>query len=110
METSGKDWSTLLLCCMIFGGFGGHCFYAGRMARGQTILLTCGGFGILVFMDFIAILKGEFKDGNGLVIQRPASVTNALAWAIGIGWFIFGIITIVVAVRMSVFLGNLLKI
>lgn len=61
----GKDWLTTLLLCFFVGVIGAHRFYTGSTGIGVAQLLTLGGCGIWSLVDFITILTGSYKDGNG---------------------------------------------
>lgn len=81
---SSKERVVALLLCFFLGVFGAHRFYAGRTASAVLILvLTALGWAtaiigvgfvliaaasVWVFIDFIIILIGNFKDKNGLPI------------------------------------------
>lgn len=65
---SDKDWLTTLLLCFFLGGLGVHSFYAGKTGIGVAQLLTLGGCGIWALIDFIMILCGSFRDGEGKLI------------------------------------------
>ena len=67
----GKDWLTALLLCLFLGGMGVHRFYTGSTGIGVVQLLTLGGCGIWTMIDFILIIAGSYKDGNGdLLVKR----------------------------------------
>lgn len=65
-----KDWLTTLLLCIFLGIIGVHRFYSGSTGIGVAQLLTAGGCGIWTLVDFIMILTGSFKDGNGNPLVR----------------------------------------
>ena len=60
-----KSKTTALLLCIFLGYFGAHRFYTGSMGIGIAQLLTGGGCGIWTLIDFIMLLAGSYKDGNG---------------------------------------------
>jgi hypothetical protein len=61
----GKDWLTTLLLCWFLGVFGVHRFYTKSTGIGVIQLLTLGGCGIWALIDFIMIIVGSFRDGDG---------------------------------------------
>ena len=66
---SEKSWIATLLLCFFLGGLGVHRFYAGKIGTGVLQLLTWGGFGIWVLIDFILIIVGSFTDSEGKPIK-----------------------------------------
>ena len=66
---SSKSWVATLLLCFFLGGLGVHRFYVGKTGTGVLQLLTCGGLGLWVFIDFIMILVGAFTDADGQKIH-----------------------------------------
>ena len=66
---SNSDWVTVLLLCFFLGGLGVHRFYVGKTGTGVVQLLTCGGCGIWLLIDFIMILVGSFTDADGNKIK-----------------------------------------
>jgi hypothetical protein len=70
VEGEGKDWLTTLLLCFFLGVFGIHRFYTGHTAIGIVQLLTLGGCGIWVLVDFIMIIVGSFKDAKGNILVK----------------------------------------
>jgi len=54
-----------LVLCYIVGVFGAHRFYVGKTTSAIFQLLTLGGLGIWVLVDFILILFGEFANVEG---------------------------------------------
>lgn len=67
---SDKDWLATFLLCWFLGIFGIHRFYVGKTGSAILMLLTMGGIGLWVFIDWIIILCGQFKDKDGKVIKR----------------------------------------
>ncbi|CEG28905.1 TM2 domain-containing protein [Bacillus sp. B-jedd] len=59
-----------LVLCFFLGALGAHRFYVGKVGTGILQLVTFGGFGIWVLIDFITILTGSFKDKNGIRISE----------------------------------------
>ncbi len=66
---SEKGFVPMILLCFFLGGLGVHRFYAGKVGTGILMLVTFGGFGIWTIVDFIMIVTGNFKDGEGLPIK-----------------------------------------
>lgn len=58
------------LLCLFFGMFGAHRFYVGKIGTAILQILTLGGLGIWVLIDFIMIIAGVFTDKNGNKITQ----------------------------------------
>lgn len=67
---SSKDWLTTLLLCFFLGALGVHSFYAGKTAIGVIQLITLGGCGIWSLIDFVMIICGSYKDGEGKIVRN----------------------------------------
>lgn len=69
VQLSEKGFVPTILLCFFLGAFGAHRFYAGKIGTGILQLLTLGGLGIWVLIDFIIIVTGSFKDSQQLAIK-----------------------------------------
>ncbi len=54
------------ILCWFLGVFGIHRFYVGKIGTGILMIVTLGGLGIWVLIDFIMILIGSFRNKEGL--------------------------------------------
>ncbi len=70
--TSPKGFVPTVLLCFFLGALGIHRFYVGKVGTGIVQLLTFGGLGIWALVDFIMVVTGNFKDGQGLPIKAAA--------------------------------------
>ncbi len=70
LQSQQKDWLTTLLLCIFLGWLGIHRFYTGHTVIGVIQLLTLGGCGIWVLVDFIMILTNSYRDSNGIPLFR----------------------------------------
>ena len=66
---SDKGFVPTILLCFFLGIMGVHRFYAGKIGTGLLQLVTFGGLGVWTMVDFIMIVTGSFKDGEGLPIK-----------------------------------------
>jgi len=57
-----------------------HRFYAGKIGTGILQLLTFGGFGIWLLIDYILLISGDFTDSNGLMLYRKPIPGGDKSW------------------------------
>jgi TM2 domain-containing membrane protein YozV len=55
----------LALVCFFVGFLGIHRFMVGKIGTGALMIVTLGGLGFWVLIDFIMILMGKFSDKQG---------------------------------------------
>lgn len=67
---SPKSRLVAFLLCTFVGMLGVHRFYLGRVGSGIAMIFTLGGLGIWLLIDWIIILCGSFKDGDGKVVSN----------------------------------------
>ena len=58
------------LLCFLFGVFGAHRFFVGKIGTGFLQLFTIGGLGIWALIDLIIIITGSFTDKEGKKITE----------------------------------------
>ncbi|MEI8124867.1 MAG: TM2 domain-containing protein [Parachlamydiaceae bacterium] len=66
---SDKSFIATLLFCLLLGTLGVHRFYVGKIGTALLMILTLGGFGIWVLIDFILICSSRFEDKQGFRIE-----------------------------------------
>jgi TM2 domain-containing membrane protein YozV len=76
---SDKNFSTTFLLCHFLGLFGAHRFYTGKIGTGILMLLTLGGLGIWLIVDWFMIIFGSFKDQNGAPLYREGLVAETVS-------------------------------
>ncbi|MBT6161830.1 TM2 domain-containing protein [Flavobacteriaceae bacterium] len=60
---AGDNQIVALVLCFFFGAIGVHRFYLGDIWQGVVQLLTFGGLGFWVLIDFIRIIAGTLGPG-----------------------------------------------
>lgn len=59
-----------LILCILFGYFGTHRFYVGKVGTGMLQMLTLGGLGLWMLIDALLLIMGKFQDGEGASVQH----------------------------------------
>ena len=67
---SDKKILPAVVLCFLFGVFGAHRFYAGKIGTGILQLVTIGGLGIWAMIDLIRLVVGNFSDADGRKITE----------------------------------------
>ncbi|SNX74376.1 TM2 domain-containing protein [Cereibacter ovatus] len=65
VDKSKHDKIVMALVCFFLGFIGVHRFIVGKPGTAILMILTFGGLGLWVLIDFILILTGNFRDGDG---------------------------------------------
>ena len=68
-DRSDKNFVAALLLCFFFGVLGIHRFYVGKIGTGILMLLTGGGCGIWMIVDFVLIATSSFRDKQDLYLR-----------------------------------------
>ena len=67
---SDRSRAVALVLASVFGLFGVHRFYTGKIATGVLMLCTAGGMGIWWLTDVILLAAGSFRDAEGRRVYR----------------------------------------
>lgn len=76
-ELSEKEFLPTLIFCFFFGSLGIHRFFVGKVGTGILMIVTLGGLGIWVLVDFIMICIGSFRDVEGRIITYQRTVIKS---------------------------------
>lgn len=69
MEKSPKSFIATLLFCFFLGGLSIHRFYVGKVGTAILQIITAGGLGVWLLIDFIMIICQAFKDKEGRPVK-----------------------------------------
>ena len=69
-EISPKSRLATTLLAFFLGELGVHRFYLGKIGTGILMILTLGGLGIWLLIDFIMAVAGIMKDKEGRPIKN----------------------------------------
>jgi TM2 domain-containing membrane protein YozV len=69
-QVGDKGFVPAILLCFFLGALGLHRFYVGKIGTGILMILTLGGLGIWVIIDFVMIVIGKFTDKEGRALVR----------------------------------------
>ena len=58
-----------VILCVLFGYFGTHRFYVGKVGTGMLQMLTLGGLGFWMLYDAIMLVLGKFTDSENAVLS-----------------------------------------
>lgn len=67
--TSRRKILPALILCLVFGLFGTHRFYVGKVGTGILQMLTLGGLGFWVIFDAVLLVLGKFVDAEGAQLR-----------------------------------------
>ena len=62
---SERKLAPAVILCVLFGVFGAHRFYTGKIGTAVLQLFTLGGLGIWATIDLIFLILGNFRDKEG---------------------------------------------
>ena len=69
-EISPKSRLATSLFAFFLGELGIHRFYLGKIGTAILMIITVGGLGIWVLIDFVMAIAGIMKDKEGKVIKN----------------------------------------
>jgi hypothetical protein len=97
---SPKNRDVVMLLCFFLGFIGAHRFYLGKIGTGILMILTIGGLGIWVLVDFFISVFGKYTDSEGRYVDPTYTkglATFLLIW-IGLGALIWIILVVIMFV------------
>jgi len=70
-SVSDQDWWTTFWLSLFLGMFGADRFYLGQVGLGLFKFLTMGGGMLWWIGDFLWLMSGNMRDGEGKIVKRP---------------------------------------
>ncbi|MCQ2739899.1 MAG: TM2 domain-containing protein [bacterium] len=95
-----KKFLDTLLLSWFLGSYGVHRFYTGYYAIGVIQALTLGGCGIWSLIDFISICFGNYKDANGVELEKYDRKLGLILFGVYLGSILLLILLALVIVIM----------
>lgn len=72
MFMSNKSPVTAMILALLLGWLGVHRFYLGtKTMTGFGYIVTCGGVGVVAFVDFVLLLIGTINDDIDKYVDNP---------------------------------------
>ena len=80
IEFQGKpsdcNYNTTKRLCFLFGMFGIHRFYTGKILTGLLMLFTLGGILIWASIDYLMLTMGHYRDSKGLIVRPKTELDH----------------------------------
>ena len=99
VQSNGKNYVATLLLSWFLGWLGVHRFYTGYIGIGVFQLLTFGGFGFWMLIDFVSICLGNYKDSKGQPLKEYSP-------ALGRGVLVLVIVLTILQTVLRVYLSS----
>lgn len=90
------NYKRTLITCLFAGVFGFHRFFNGKVGTGLLMLVTCGGCGIWMLIDYVKLTQKNFTDGNGEAISYEGAFNDLLVNKITLAILIFNVVVLVI--------------